>query len=252
MLAAFSLFWFSGFRIRRICEPEVLQMFAGHSIWNQARIAWRDPLLRRQIFTGCVLNLMLVMLLPINLLMAKLGGNLPDFQIQLLGSVQMISAMAGSWILKKAIPVFGPRKIMASVCPLIWFIPSYWLLVPPHFSVYAALLPFVMAGLLTNVINSTLSIYFTFTIPNRRQIGGTFWIFILTGGMVGLLGMFLNLGILSGIQYFRPMDPFHHFQSGFLVIGILFSGSILFPLALPDTCHSRKLDKNNQNAVLKP
>ena len=229
------VFVLCGFLITGIDEPVILRRFADHSIVKQARIAWRNPLLRHQIWVGSILNLMLAMLPPVNILMAKQGFELSDSWILVLSAVQVISSIAGSWICKVFTQKYGPRKVMIAAYPLVWAIPLCWQFASVRFGVAAVFPPFVMAGLLNILISTSLSNYFTITIPNQHQIGGTFWVFLVTGGLVGLLGILLNPGILAGIEHFCPdAEPFRRFQLHFLIAGALFCGGILAPLSRPE------------------
>ena len=241
--AGFLLFILCGFRIRQIDEPAILQRYAEHSILKQARLAWRNPVLRRQILVGSMMNLLLAMLLPVNILMVKQGYDLPDSWVLLLSSIQVISSIAGSWLCKVFTQRYGPRRMLITAYPLAWAICCTWQLASPGFSLFTAVPPFIMAGLLNIMLGSSLSNYFSITIPNRHQIGGTFWVFLVTGGMMGLLGMFLNPAILAVIQRFYPAEPFRHFQLYFLIAGILFAGGILAPLSLPESFSARKVEK---------
>ena len=242
-LTGFLLCLVCGFRIRRIDEPAILQRFAEHSILKQALLAWRNPVLRRQIWVGCLLNLLLAMLLPVNILMVKQGYDLPDSWILLLSSLQVISSIAGSWLCRVFTQKYGPRRAMIAAYPLVWAICLSWQLASPEFSLPAVLPPFIMAGLLNIFLSTSLNNYFTVTIPNQHQIGGTFWVFLATGGLMGLLGMFLNPAILAGIQNWFPGAPFRHFQLYFLFAGILFAAGILAPVSLPESSSAGTAEK---------
>jgi len=215
-------------------EPEKLKRFAARPIIPQVRLAFSDRLIRKQLAVGCLLNLSLAMMLPVNILAARRGGGLGNADVLLLSSIQILTGIAASWLTKHLALRYGPRNLMIAAYPLIWVLALYWILVPERPSLPLATVPFVTAGFLSVFFSTNLANYFIGSVPDRLQIGGTFLVFVVTGGLMGALGMVLNALIFHlASDHFAASGPLMPFRMFYLVCGLLFSVWIFVPASLP-------------------
>ncbi len=174
-----------------------------------------------------LLNLSLAMMLPVNLLAVRRGFGFGDFDGLFLTSIQVVSGMTASWLTRHLALRYGPRNLMVGAYPLIWVLALYWVFVPARPSLLLAAIPFIIAGFMMVFFSTNLANYFLISIPGRLQIGGTFLVFVVTGGLMGALGMVLNALIfhfvqtdLSGTETLTPFRVFYGladfcFPSGF-------------------------------------
>ncbi len=224
----------SAWIIGRIDEPGKLRRFAARPILPQVRLAWADKLMRKQLVTGCLLNLSLAMMLPVNLLAVRRGFGFGDSDALFLTSVQVVTSIAAAWATRHLALRFGPRNLMLWSYPLIWILAIYWMIVPEHPSMLLASVPFLTAGLMTVSFSTNLANYFLISVPGRLQIGGTFLIFVVTGGLMGALGMLLNSLIFHLAQTMSPgAGPLASFRLFYGACGLLFSVWIFVPALLP-------------------
>ncbi|MBR4885261.1 MAG: MFS transporter, partial [Lentisphaeria bacterium] len=230
--AAFLMYVVCSRNIRRVVEPAALQRMANHPVIKQALTAWRIPHIRHQIYVGSAMNLSLAMLPAINILAMKQGYRLADSTILLLGAVQAFSSIAASFLYRKLAFRFGPEKMLVAVCPLLWLLFLYWIFAPETITLWTALPPFIFTGFFQTIVSTGLGNYFTNTVDNPHQIGGTFWVFVVTGGLMGICGMIFNPLIFKLLQIFGNESGMDLFRSYFLVTAFLFAGLICAPFSL--------------------
>lgn len=230
--AAFALL--SAGIIGEIEEPRKLKQFAARPILPQVRLAWSDKRMRKQLVVGCLLNLSLAMMLPVNLLAVRRGFGFGDAGALFLTSIQVVTGIAASWLTRHLALRYGPRNLLLWSYPLIWILALYWIFVPARPSLLLAAVPFVTAGFMMVFFSTNLANYFLISIPGRLQIGGTFLVFVVTGGLMGALGMLLNSLIFHFVQGNSSgagtLAPFRLFYG---ICGLLFSVWIFVPALLP-------------------
>ena len=229
---AFLMYVACSRNIRRVVEPAALQRMANHPVIKQALTAWRIPHIRHQIYVGSAMNLSLAMLPAVNILAMKQGCGMSDSRILLLGAVQVFSGIAASFLYRKLAFRSGPEKLLVAVCPLLWLLFLYWIFAPETITLWTALPPFIFTGFFQTIVSTGLGNYFTNTVDNPHQIGGTFWVFVVTGGLMGVCGMIFNPLIFKLLQIFGNGTGMDLFRSYFLVTAILFAGLIFAPLSL--------------------
>lgn len=226
--------YLAGLRAAKVIEPNTLKQFAARPVLPQILLALRNQLLRKQLLAGCILNLSLAMMVPINVLAAKRGLNLPNGKIILLATLQTLSAIGGSWCCRLITERYGPRQAILLSFPLIWLLALCWWLIPADTKSFLPLmLPFVTAGLMTVFYTTSLGSYFMLSIPNRLQIGGTFLVYVVTGGFIGALGMILNPLFFKLASCHSWETPITVFRIYFTLCALLQAGGIFALISLP-------------------
>jgi MFS family permease len=224
----------SGQLISRIPEPSILKELAARPVLPQVRKAWGEPLMRKQLLTGTVLNLSLMTMVSVSVVAAKKGCGMDNAQTMALSTIQIVSTIAASYIFKFFTERFGPRKMMIAAYPLLWVLSLYWCLVPSDgCGIGAVVLPFVLGGLLTVILPTALNNYFAITIPNSIQVGGTFLVFTINGGLTSLLGILVNALIFNMTKHCSASDAMLPFRIFYLITGLLFIPGILSVTRLP-------------------
>lgn len=222
--------------IRRIKESESVKKLAVGPWRRQIMTAWRTPLVRHQVCVGTLLNCFLAAVVPVNILAAKRGLHVSDALVVLLTAVQAVSAIGGSVLVKEISARFGPRKMMFWGYPLVWGLCASWCLLPMQNCPWLLAVPFVLGGISLTVFGASLENYFLLSVPDRLQLGGTFLVFVVTGGGAGVLGMLFNFGIFK-LAEFSGWDgggSMTLFRFYFLCAGIIFAAGCLAPWSLPD------------------
>ena len=242
ILAGALLFGAVALCIRRIKEPLAVRELAAQPLTGQIKAAWSDPLVRHQIYVGTLLNCFLAAVVPIGILAAKRGCGVSDAIAVLLTAVQAISAIIGSVLVKNITAEYGPRKMMLWGYPLAWALCACWCLLPMQSCWYFMIIPFVLGGLVLMAFGTSLENYFLISVPAHLQLGGTFLVFVITGGGAGVLGMLLNFAIfkLGGIFNFHTGEPLQIFRFYFMTAGVLFAAGILAPWSLPGKAEEYK------------
>lgn len=232
--------------INRIIEPQQVRELAAEPLTGQIKAAWGSPLVRHQIYVGTLLNLFLAAVVPVNIIAAKRGAGISDAMTVLLIALQAVSSIGGSVLVKEITRRFGARKMMLCGYPLAWALCGSWCLLPIGQYWWMMFIPFVLGGVVLMAFGTSLENYFIASVPGKLQLGGTFLVFVITGGMAGVLGMILNWGIFQLSEFWQwsgnSMMPFCFY---FMSVGVLFAPGILAVASLPSD-----LDKKvNNNTV---
>ena len=91
---------------------------------------------------------------------------------------------------------------------------------------------------------TSLENYFLISVPDALQPGGTFLVFVITGGVAGSLGILINSAIFKIAGSLNiPSGSMELYSFYFTVAGILFAAGIIAPWSLPVKHHK----KDNQN-----
>lgn len=186
----------AGYCMSRSPEDPQLRENARRPIMPSVHDALASRVMRLQLLAGCALNLPIAMLLPVNILIAKHGYGMTNTRILLLTMTQSLSAIACSALFRYLSPRFGPRRVMIGAFPIIVILCLYWLLLPAAAPFWLLLPPFAIAGGMNIFFSTSLGNYFVMTIPAHMQVGGTFLVFVITGGLVGVAGVLLNPALL--------------------------------------------------------
>lgn len=230
---AAAVYFCNGLFIARIPEPVILKKLALRPVLPQVRNAWRDAVVRKQLLTGLMLNMTLATMVSVNILTIKKGCGLNDHQAMILTVIQTVTTIGGSWVFKVFMERFGPRKMMLCAYPLVWALALYWCLIPAGCPLILLAPPFVAAGFLCVFFSTSLNSYFAISVPNPLQIGGTFLVFIITGGLVGVLSVILNPLIFKLTELYPASDSMTPFRLYYMITGVLSLPGIRSVVRLP-------------------
>jgi len=247
-IAGGVLFALTGWCIGRAFEPSAVKLQAAKPVWPQVLEAWRMPLMRHQIYVGCLSNLFLASVVPMNILAAKRGLGTSDSMVILLSALQAVAAVFGSVLVKHITARFGPRKMMIFAYPLVWLLVACWIFMPAEPHPVLMIVPFVLGGLALMGMGTPLESYFLITIPEKLQLGGTFLVFVVTGGLAGVAGIGMNWGVFKLAEYvISAGDSMSVFRFYYQVMAAVFALGIFAPWSLPGKADEyRKLIKKNQ------
>ncbi|MBE6368080.1 MAG: MFS transporter [Lentisphaerae bacterium] len=243
VLAAGGVFFFlAGKAIGGVFESESVRRQAAAPVRDQVKKAWQEPLIRQQIYVGCLLNLMLAAVVPVNILSARRGAGADASLVVMLTAVQALAAVSGCVLVRKVTQKFGPRTMMLTGYPLLWMLCLCWIFMPEQPGWWYLLIPFVLSGILLMAFGTSLENYFLLSVRPDLQIGGTFLVFVVTGGVTGAVGMLMNWLIFKLSAFVLPpdagsMDVYHFYYS---VIGTVFAAGILLPWSLPEKSVQKK------------
>ena len=232
--AAAAVSIYEGWFIERLPEPAILRELASHPVLPQIRDAWRSGILRRQLLTGVMQNLALVTLVSVNILTAGKGCGMNGQQTMILSMIQMGTVILFSRGFKAVSERFGPRRVMIASYPLVWALALYWILIPPDGGFVLMIPPFLVAGILQLCFSVSQNAYFTITVPNSIQIGGTILLFLIAGGLVGAAGLVLNPLIFKLAECYPAGDAMTPFRMYYLIAGILSVPGIRAAIRLPN------------------
>lgn len=220
--------------INRIDETESIREAARQPIRSEFRAVLRDRVMMRQLAAGFAINLGLLMLVPISMLALKRGYGVSDTRALLFALAQLGMAAVASFLSRKIDARFGSRRTLLYAFLLLVAIGPVWMLAPSGFHPFYLLLPFLCAGA-TNVItlNATMH-YFLQTVPERRQVAGSMFIWVVNGAGAGLVGMVLAGALLNLSARFNPADSLlPGYRIYFGLASLLLTGGVWLILRLP-------------------
>lgn len=226
--------------IRKIDETAAISESAKTPLVPQLRDALHDPLLRRQIYAGFMLNLANIMLAPISVTALKRGYDVSDKQAILFSLVQFTAAILGSKLTAPVTAKVGPRKLAACAYLLTFPVCLFWIAVSPvtapilFWSLFS--FPFLLTGIYIVLYNNAMIHYFLLTVPARRQVVSSMFINVASGVAASVTGMVIAGLLLKWTEvYFGPGITM--FKAYFAIAGILFLAGI-FPVLRLDTIRS--------------
>jgi len=230
---ATMLYLANGRQIMRMPEPSILKELAAHPILPQVREAWKDKLIRKQLLVGFILNMVFITIIPVNLIAVKKGCGMSNTAVQILTTVQLVSMIPVSRLYRFVVERFGPRKMMILTCPVVWLFAAYWYFVPVEKSFFLLIPLFVLASLIAIGFSTSLGNYFIMAAPNHLQVGGSFLIFWVHGGLVGIVGIVANPLLFGFIGNYTVADSMESFRLYYLITGAISLLFIFAPMSLP-------------------
>ena len=184
---AFSVI-LSACSIRNFHAPAILQQIVGEPLLPQIRLALRHSVCRMQLLCGFYLNLAMATIVPACLLTAKRGCGISAAFATVLTMLQLLSAWGMCPVWRRGAEKYGSDRMMIVGWGISLAICVFWLVFPGGGNGWLVI-PFLLSGTLTPFISTSLGDYFARTVPPRIQKGGSWLVFIFTGGIVGLTGI---------------------------------------------------------------
>lgn len=200
---------------RVICgfqAPAVLQQIAGEPLLPQIRLALRHPVCRMQLLCGFYLNLAMATIVPGCLLTAQRGCGVSAAFATMLTMLQLVSAWVMCPVWRRGAEKYGSARMMIVGWAISLAICVFWLFAPDRGS-WWIVMPFLLSGMLSPFISTSLGDYFARTVPARIQKGGSWLVFVFTGGIVGLAGIGLCALIFAAGEklHYEGMTGFRFF-----------------------------------------
>ncbi len=221
--------------INRIHETESIRESARKPIWDDFRKLFRSPVLTRQLIAGFSINLGVIMLIPISMLALKRGYGVSDTQALLYALVQFGSSAVASFVYGKIDRWLGSRRTLLYAFLFLIAIGPIWMLAPTEFHPIYMLLPFVLAGATSVITLNAMTHYFLQTVPEKRQVSCSMFIWAINGAGSGVIGMILAGMLLDFSVRFNVNEsliPGYHFYFGLAFLLLVGGGWTILRLPL--------------------
>lgn len=235
--------------ISRIDETESIRDSARKPILNEFRKGLRSPILKRQLAAGFIINLGIIMFVPISMLALKRGYGVSDTQALLFALVQFGTSAVASFYSEKIDHKLGARKTLLYAFLLLTAIGPIWILAPGKFQPLYMLLPFLIAGGTSSIILNAMTHYFLQTIPEKRQVAGSMFIWVITGAGAGVTGMILAGLLLDFSTRFNTgslLLPGYRVYFGLAFLLLIGGGVFILRLPLLPVEKQRKMRASQQ------
>lgn len=192
--------------IRKVDETSHIRRSAAKPIRGELLMAFRNPVLRRQIMAGFAINLGVIMLVPVSMLTLKRGYGVSDTEALLYALVQFAASALMSFLAGRVAERIGPRHTILAAYALLLGVAVLWLCAPASFHWYYMILPFLLAGGATVSMSNSMIHYFLQTVPVENRVGSSMFIAVINGSGAGLAGMLLAGSLLrntveSGVSF---------------------------------------------------
>lgn len=198
--------------IRSFQAPAILQQIAGEPLLPQIRLALRHSVCRMQLLCGFYLNLAMATIVPACLLTAQRGCGISAAFATMLTMLQLLSAWGMCPVWRRGAEKYGSARMMIVGWGISLAICVFWLVFPGGGNGWLVI-PFLLSGMLSPFISTSLGDYFARTVPPRIQKGGSWLVFVFTGGIVGLAGIGLCAFIfaMGEMLHYEGMAGFRFF-----------------------------------------
>ena len=232
-LCGFTASWF----INRIDETESIRDSARKPIRGEFREACGSQVLMRQLAAGFAINLGIIMLVPLSMLALKRGYGVSDTQALLFALAQFGSGAVVSFLSERIDHRIGSRKTLLYAFLLLVAIGPVWVLAPKGLHPLYMLLPFLMSGAAGVLTLNAMTHYFLQTVPERQQVAGSMFIWVVNGAGSGVIGMVLAGALLDvSARFSTGGSLLPGYRCYFGLASLLLSGGVwtilrLLPLA---------------------
>ena len=193
--------WF----MSRIEEPEDIKISAREPFFSDMLLTLKDPMRLRQLAANCVVNSAIALTVPISMLALKKSYEIGDNQALYFSLVQILSAVAMSYIISMLAGVTGPRPLAILFYCLMIFLCLLWLFAPGDFKWYYMIWPFMLAGGAVIGVNASMTHYFLNTIPAKEQVSASLSIYALAGLISGIIGSVVGGGLLKYLNSLQTL-----------------------------------------------
>ncbi len=183
--------------LRKIDETNRIRASARRPLLPELARAWRKPVLRRLIAAGFVVNLGVIMLVPNSMLALKRGYGVGDGDALFFAMAQMLAAAFFSLVSGRVAAAVGPRKALMIAYLALLAVGVWWIVAPDQLIWPWAMLPFVLAGAASVIMNNSLTHYFLQKVSPHSQVASSMFVSMVNGSGACLAGMLLAGTLLA-------------------------------------------------------
>jgi hypothetical protein len=220
--------------IRKIDETTAPRESARRPMFSELRIIVRNPLFLRQLLSGFVFNLAVIMTMPTTMLSLKRGYGVSDRNALYFSLVQLVGAVIMARTAGKLSALVGPRKVLILCYCAFLLTALLWVICPMQFHPLLAWMPFFLIGGAFAGGNNTISHYFLQSIPEKNRVVASIAISVFTGALAGLTGMMLSGALLRWVNdSFVAVETIQRYRVYFLATLLILLPGIFCIRQLP-------------------
>lgn len=216
-----SLFGFtSTYFMSRVDETASLREYARQPIMADVIGTLRKPARRRQLIANCATSAALTLTAPITMLALKRGYGISDMDALVFSLIQFAAAIVISYVMGMLSEETGPKPLLMLFYSLLFVLCLLWIFAPAEFSWAYVVWPFIIVGGASMGIGVAMTQYFLVTIPDKERVAASLSIYVISGVVTGLVGIFVGGSILKYLDtlHLVPLDTFKIY---FLVVLII-------------------------------
>ncbi|MDD4540351.1 MAG: MFS transporter [Lentisphaeria bacterium] len=220
--------------IRRMDETSAPRESARRPVGSELRASLANPLFVRQLLSGFVVNMAVIMTMPTTMLALKRGYGVSDRNALFFSLIQLVGAVIMSRAVGKLASRIGPRKVLIYCYCAFLLTTLLWAVCPMQLHPAFVWLPFFLIGGAYVSENNATMHYFLQTIPESNRVVASIAIAVLTGALAGLVGMLLSGALLRWVNAsFADVAAIHRYRVYFIVSGIIMLPGIFCVKQLP-------------------
>ncbi|MDD4540492.1 MAG: MFS transporter [Lentisphaeria bacterium] len=208
--------------IRKIDETAAPRESARRPVVSELRVSLANPMFIRQLLSGFVVNLAVIMTVPTTMLTLKRGYGVSDRNALFFSLIQLVGAAIMSRLVGRVSGRIGPRKVLLYCYGAFLLTALVWAVCPMQLHPVFVWLPFFLVGGAYVSANNATMHYFLQTIPENNRVVASIAINVITGALAGLVGMLLSGALLNWVnEYFVGVAAIHRYRAYFIISGII-------------------------------
>lgn len=220
--------------IRKIDETAAPRESARRPVGSELRACLANPMFIRQLLSGFVVNMAVIMTMPTTMLALKRGYGVSDRNALFFSLIQLVGAVIMSQMVGKISGRVGPRKVLLFCYGAFLLTALLWAACPLQLHPAFVWLPFFLIGGAYVSVNNATTHYFLQTIPENNRVVASIAISVLTGALAGLAGMLLSGALLRWVNgSFADVAAIYRYRAYFIVSGIILLPGIFCVKQLP-------------------
>lgn len=184
--------------LRKVYETRQISLTARKPLGPELRWALGNKALLRQLASGFVINLAVILTVPVSMLVVKRGYGVTDtealqFSLAQFGGASLVSFYSG-----KLARRLGPRLEMLMAYLGLIAMAVIWLVLPNELNRWLMLVFFFLLGGWNVCLLNSVMHYFLQSVTEEHRVSSSIFISLITGACAGLAGMFVSGGLLKG------------------------------------------------------
>lgn len=220
--------------IRKIDETSAPRESARRPVWGELRLCLTKPVFIRQLLSGFVVNMAVIMTVPTTMLSLKRGYGVSDRNALFFSLIHLTSAAIMSRTAGKVSARIGPRKVLLYCYCAFLLTALLWAVSPLQLHPAFVWMPFVLIGGAFVSSNNAITHYFLQTIPENNRVVASIAINVIPGALAGIVGMLLSGALLSWVNgQFADVAAIHRYRAYFTITGIILLPGIFCIKQLP-------------------